>query len=364
GMTRTNQAFLTGIFRAAVGAVDPEELVFRHLATVEGAPVLVRGGRVLLRLDDGGIWLVAAGKAAAGMALAAVDLVGDRLEGGVVVAPEVSEGLPKIVRCYRGGHPLPDRSSHAAGRATWEMIGRARAPDTVLVLLSGGASSLLALPAAGIRLRDKVRVTGLLLRAGARIAEVNAVRKHLSRLKGGGLARRAGRARVVCLLLSDVIGSSPAVIGSGPAAADPSTFADACEVLRRYDIEERVPPAVRRHLERGRSGAIRETLKPGEGGARHVILGDVRAALAAASAEARRLGAEPRILTASLHGDTDLAARRFAAEVLRCAVRARHDVCLLAGGETTVDVRGPGRGGRNQQFAMVVAREISGAKGI
>src|SRR5205823_1473179 len=169
----------------------------------------------------------------------------------------------------------------------------------------------------------------LLLRAGATIAEINAVRKHLSRLKGGGLVRRAGEAQVVSLLLSDVVGSSPSVIGSGPAAADPTTYADALRVLSRRRILDRIPAPVRRHLERGCEGRIAETLKPGERRIRSVVIGDNRSALAAASAEARALGYRCQILTASMQGDTRTCARKFAVDIRRRARRKRRPICLL-----------------------------------
>lgn len=259
---------------------------------------------------------------------------------------------------------MPNAGSLAAGRVTWRMLGRAAAGDTVLVLLSGGASSLLVLPAVGITLRDKIHTGELLLRSGATIAEVNSVRKHISRLKGGGLVRRAGRARVYCLLLSDVIGNSPSVIGSGPAASDPTTYADAWRVLERRRLLDAVPERVRRHLRRGIRGRLPETLKPGEGRARHVLLGDVRVALAAAAECARASGLEPEIMTTSLAGDTRAAARWFAAKLRSRASRGGRDRCILAGGETTVEVRGSGRGGRNQEFALVLAEELAGLRGV
>jgi len=308
--------------------------------------------------------MVAAGKAATAMACETARALGSRLAAGVIVAPGRAPRLPPRTRGFVGGHPLPNRGSLAAGKAVWALLRRARADDVVLVLLSGGASSLFVLPAAGISLGDKVATNRLLLRAGATIVEVNAVRKHLSRLKGGGLARRAGRARVVSLLLSDVVGSSPSVIGSGPAAADPTTYADALRVLTRRRILDRVPASVRRHLERGEEGKIAETLKPGERRIRSVVIGDNRAALGAASAEARSLGYDCEILTASMRGDTRACARRFAAEIRRHGRRRRRPVCLLAGGETTIEVRGTGRGGRNQEFALVLAGELAGLRRI
>jgi glycerate-2-kinase len=231
-----------------------------------------------------------------------------------------------------------------------------------LVLLSGGASSALVLPATGVSLADKIAVNRALLRARASIAEVNTVRKHLSRLKGGGLLRRADRARVIGLLLSDVIGGSPSVIGSGPTAGDPTTYEDAWRILERHGLWSSIPAAVRRHLERGRRGLVPETLKRGERATRNLLIGDNRLALRAAAEEARMRGLEPRIVTGSLHGEARRAARLFAERLRRHS--SIHDVCFLAGGETTVEVRGAGRGGRNQEFALALVDELRGLDGV
>ncbi len=347
---------LRRIFAAAVDRVEPARLVREHLAQSPGG----------LRLTSGRsrIWLVAAGKASAAMARETARILGEKLTAGVVAAPGRARDLPPSLLAFSAGHPLPNGGSLAAGRAVWRLLGRVKPRDIVLVLLSGGASSLLVLPAPGITLADKVRTTELLLRSGGTIAEVNTVRKHLSRLKGGGIVRRAGAARVSCLLLSDVIGNSPAVIGSGPAASDPTTYRDAWHVLERRGILGDVPASVRRLLEGGRGGRLPETLKPGGRAALHRIIGDNRLALAAAAEYARVAGLEPDVVTASLRGDTRASARWFAGKLGLGAPRRRRDRCVLAGGETTVEVRGGGRGGRNQEFALALAEEIAGVAGI
>ena len=357
------RAELRRIYRAAIAAVDPARLV-RERLTIDGDALNIRlGERRNLRVAAERVWLVAAGKAAPAMAKAAVSVLGVRLAGGVVAAPV---GAPKLrrVRAFVGGHPLPTRRSVAAGRAAWRLAGSARRGDLVVLLLSGGASSLLALPAPGISLADKIRTSQLLLGVRASIGEVNAVRKHLSRLKGGGLVRRANRARVIALSLSDVIGGAPSVIGSGPAAADPATFADAWRILERHGLLEHVPARVRNRLARGRRGRIAETLKPGERRTLNVVIGDYRLALAAAAECARRLGFRVRILARPLYGDTRVAARGFARNLRRPPGRGRRPLCVIAGGETTVEVRGGGKGGRNQEFALALAGEIAGLPGI
>jgi glycerate-2-kinase len=351
---------LVRVYRAAIKAVEPASLI-SGLLLASKSPQL-RIGESPTTPGAGQTWLIAAGKAAGAMAREASRILGRRLAGGIVALPDRARGLPPTLRQLVAGHPLPNRRSLEAGRCAVAIAAGAQRGDLLIVLLSGGASSLLVLPAAGISLEDKAATGDLLLRSGATIGEINTVRKHLSRIKGGGLLRCAGGARVVGLILSDVIGGSPAVVGSGPTAADPTTFADALRVLARHRILDRVPHAVRRHLELGARGLRRETLKPRERSVRNFVIGDNRLALEAASVQAERLGLRSKILTASLRGRTERAARRFGTEVRRCA-RAK-GLCLLAGGETTVQVRNDGSGGRNQHFALALAEEIAGLRSV
>jgi hydroxypyruvate reductase len=238
--------------------------------------------------------------------------------------------------------------------------------DTLLVLLSGGASALLPAPIAGLRLEDKARTTSLLLRAGATIQELNTVRKHLSRLKGGGLARRAAPARVFTLVLSDVVGDDLSTIASGPTVPDPTTFSDALAVLDRRGLLRQTPLRVRRHLEAGARGQTPETPKAGDAAFRrtvtHVVGGNRRSVLAAAR-EASRLGLRPVVLTTRLEGEAREVARCLVAILRECAEREgsrRRPTCLLAGGETTVTMAGAGQGGRNQELAVAAAASLDG----
>jgi glycerate 2-kinase len=351
---------LVHVYRAAIAAVEPASLIRARL--LAGETPLLRIGENRTTPVAARAWLIAAGKAAGAMAREASCTLGRRLAGGIVALPERARGLPPALRQFVAGHPLPNRRSLEAGKRAAAIAAGARREDLVLVLLSGGASSLLVLPAAGISLEDKAATSDLLLRSGATIGEINTVRKHLSRIKGGGLLRHAGAARVVGLILSDVIGGSPAVVGSGPTASDPTAFTDALRVLARHRILDRVPRAVRRHLELGARGLRPETLKPGERPVRNFVIGDNRLALRAAGVQAETLGLRSRILTASLRGGTERAAQRFGAEVRRRA--SAKGLCLLAGGETTVKVRSQGRGGRNQHFALALAKEIAGLRNV
>ncbi|MFN8093924.1 MAG: glycerate-2-kinase family protein [Vicinamibacteria bacterium] len=287
--------------RAALDAARPDRLVRRSLA-VRGGFVEVAGLRH--RLGRGRVVLLAAGKAAVPMARAAEAALGRHLDGGLAVSSAL-EGALERVRLLVASHPVPDaRGLAAAGQAA----GLARAlgrEDLLIVLLSGGASALLPAPADGVTLEDKARTTSLLLRAGATIHETNAVRKHLSSLKGGGLARAAAPARVATLVLSDVVGDDLSTIASGPTVPDTTTFADALEALARRDILDQVPPAVRRRLEAGVRGEVAETPKPRDPAFRRAavrIVGSNRLSLDAAARAVRRAGFRPGVLTSRLEG--------------------------------------------------------------
>lgn len=349
------------ILRSGLDAADPARLVRRHLQ-LRGPLVRVAG--VEHPVGRGRLCLVAAGKAAPAMALAAEEVLGDRL--GASLAVSSAEGPPLArTRLIVASHPVPDERGRAAADAVAELASKLAREDLLLVLLSGGASALLPAPVAGVSLDDKAVVTSLLLRAGATIHELNTVRKHLSRLKGGGLARAAAPARVVCLVLSDVVGDDLSTIASGPTAPDPTTFADALRVLQTRGVLERCPDGVRAHLEAGARGERPETPKPRDTLFRRVftrVIGGNRASVEAAAREARRQGLRPLILTTRLEGEAREVARALVAVLRECVESgrpARPPVCLLAGGETTVTVRGDGRGGRNQELAVAAAEPLA-----
>jgi hydroxypyruvate reductase len=231
----------------------------------------------------------------------------------------------------------------------------------VICLISGGASSLLVQPRPPLQLTEKVEVNRLLLASGADINEVNCVRKHLSTVKGGGLLRTARSRPVLTLMLSDVIGDDQSVIGSGPMTPDASTFAEARTVLEKYALLDRVAPAVRELLDRGAAGKVEETVKPGDpetANTASAVIGNNRLALAGAAAEADRLGYEPLLEATPLRGDTTEAARQWLGRVAGRIAGRR--ICALAGGETTIIVRGRGSGGRNQEFALALVESLAG----
>lgn len=348
-------------FRAGVAAADPESAVARNLA--------YRDGRLEVRLEGGGIrsapWskvrIVSFGKAACAMARAA----GRSIPEGPFQAPGVAvtnyENVAIVPRfeVIGAGHPLPDASGVTGAEAIAATVADAGKGELVLVLISGGGSALVPYPAEGLSLDDKIAATDLLLASGADIAEMNTVRKHLSRLKGGGLARLAAPADLHALILSDVLGDDLSTIASGPTVPDPTTYAQAKEVLARYGAWDRVPAAVRHRISRGIAGEVPETPKPGDPvfeAADATLVGSNAMSLEAMSAAAEAAG-----YTVVLHHDRLVGEAREAAESFAAAVDgaarggAERPLALVAGGETTVTLKGQGRGGRNQEMALAFA---------
>ena len=347
----TDRELLVDLYNRALAAVDAESAVQRSLEQ-----------------DDPGagpFLLLAAGKAACAMARGAQSVLGARIGGGAVTTKEGHVLALNGLDVREAGHPLPDeRGVAAAGEA----LERARACDAsqpLLVLLSGGASALWTAPESSLTLEDKRRTSDLLLRAGADIRALNTVRKHLSRIKGGGLLRAAAPARVVTLALSDVAADVPDLIGSGPSVADPSTYAEARAVLRATGVEHEVPASVRAHLEAGEAGARPETVKPGDPLLERVeyrLVASLGDALEATAKSAEERGLRVRRLGPILYGESRELARELGREV-RKAQREGWQL-LVAGGEPTVRVRGDGRGGRAQELALAFAQELGGMCGI
>lgn len=358
---------LRALFDAALAAVDPYHAVLRAAKVEDDHLRLADAGYDLGAFER--ILVVGGGKATARMALAVEALLGARITAGLIVVKHGHAVPLRFVEQVQAAHPVPDAAGEAGARRILELVRAADAKTLVLCLLSGGASALLVAPEAGLTLQDKQDATRLLLRAGASIDELNAVRKHLSAIKGGRLAQAAYPATVLTLLLSDVIGDRLDVIASGPTAPDGSSFADALAVIDKYGLGEKLPPRVLAHLRQGAEGRLAETAKPGERcfeGARNVIVGALRLALEAAAAEARRRGLDARIIGAGLQGEARAAAR-FLAQAARGelgGMRAGERRCLICGGETTVTVRGAGTGGRNQELALAFALEIEGLDGV
>jgi hydroxypyruvate reductase len=349
------------VLAAALDAVDPQPAVLRTLQhDSEIAHALAASRRVLA---------VGAGKAAYPMALALEQTLGTRLAGGLVVTKDGHVPSPnelESIQIMQAGHPLPDeRGLQAAGEMT-RLLQSAGRDDLVFCLISGGGSALLTAPVPGISLADLQQLTAQLLYCGAPIQRINGLRKHLETLKGGGLARLAAPARAIALILSDVVGDPLDAIASGPTVPDPTTFADAWEVLAHYGLLASAPPAILAHLQRGLRGELPETLKPGDPVFERVsnqLVGSNALAANAAAAKARGLGWNASVLTTRQEGE----ARQVGAALAQLAQRVRSTgnplsapACLILGGETTVTVRGSGKGGRNQEVALGAAAGLAG----
>ena len=345
------------IFRAALAAADPAEAVARHLA-----------GRDFSRFHN--IYVIGTGKAGASMAQAAERVLGSRITAGLINVKYGHVTKLRRIELNECGHPVPDENGVAGARRIAELAGRAEKHDLVLCLISGGGSALLPLPAPPITLEEKQAVTRLLLRCGANIHEINAVRKHISAIKGGQLARLAAPAAVEALLLSDVIGDDLDVIGSGPTAPDASTFARVAAIFERYGIAAEVPASVRERIAAGLRGEIAETPKPGDPlfrRVRNTVVGSNRLALGAAAQCARALGYRTLVLASEIQGETRDVARMHAAiarEIVQAGRPVNPPACIITGGETTVTIRGAGLGGRNQEFVLAAAIDIAGLSDV
>ena len=364
---RLRQDALT-IFHSALAAVDPEEAVHRYLR-VENNVLLVDGGRYDLKSYDR-ILVVGAGKAVAPMAKAVEDILGGRVAAGLLVVKD-GHGLPlKKIRVQEASHPVPDERGVAGTLEVLKLLQGAGKHDLVLCLISGGGSALLIAPAEGISLPDKQATTRSLLACGATIHEINTIRKHLSRAKGGQLARAAHPAGVLSLILSDVVGDDLDVIGSGPTVPDRSSFQDTLDIFKRYDIWDRIPVSVRKRVSQGVRGTLPETPKPGDpafSGCVQVLVGSCLRALTAAAESAERLGYRGLILSSKVEGEAREVAKAFASigkEVLSSHHPLKPPACLLTGGETTVTIQGDGRGGRNQEFVLAGAIALDGTDRI
>ncbi len=361
---KTLRKHALAIFRAALEASDPVEAVLRHVRA-EGR-FLVAGKRryALDRFRE--IHVIGAGKASAAMARAVERLLGRRIAGGLVNVKYGHLAPVKRVELNECGHPLPDAAGVAGATRIARIAEQAGEDDLIVALMSGGGSALLPAPAPPITLEEKQATTKLLLACGANIHEFNAVRKHISMVKGGQLARLAWPATLLCLMLSDVIGDDLDVIASGPTAPDASTFASARAILSGYGLLDRIPISVRERLEAGVAGAVAETPKVGDpvfSRVQNLVVGSNALAVNAAARKARELGYRALVLSSMIEGETRDVARVHAAiakQMIASGQPLKPPACVISGGETTVTLRGDGLGGRNQEFALAAAIDIAG----
>ena len=357
---------LENIYRDAVREVDPAGLIQSRIKK-DGRTLLIHGPDTKISEDLSRykqVIVLGIGKASARMASTMESILGDELSAGFVIT-KYGHGLKlRKIRVMEASHPVPDEKSLEGARILSQMAAAADEHTLIINLISGGGSSLLSLPADGISLEDKRQTTRVLLASGADIDEMNCIRKHISKVKGGGLAKIASPARLINLILSDVIGDRIDTIASGITAPDHTTFQDALSIVRKYALEDKLPQAVRDHLVQGAQGNIPETPKAGDPVFRNtvnIILGNNTLAVSAACATAQRLGYDARILSTTLAGEASEAGSYFAqlAKVIDSGKSGiAKPAAIIAGGETTVTIRGKGKGGRNQELALAFAIEL------
>ena len=361
------------IFSKALSAVDPSKIL-KDGIRIEKDRLWIRSeenSEMIFNLNTfNKIFLVGTGKASNSMAQAIEEIFGDRMTQGVITT-KYGHLLPlKKTEIVEAGHPIPDQKGYEGAKKIQSLLKESGSKDLVIFLLSGGGSALLPFPAGSIELKEKREVTQLLLDCGADIKEINTIRKHISRIKGGWLARWAYPSTVIGFILSDVVGDQLDVIGSGPTVPDLSTFDEAWEILKKYGLLNKIASSIQKHLQLGKEGKVEETPKPGDIVFERVynsLIGSNILALRAAEKEAKSLGFNTLILSSSIEGETREAARfhtAIAKEVISSGNPIPKPACILSGGETTVTIKGNGLGGRNQEFALSGALEISGIEKV
>jgi hydroxypyruvate reductase len=363
------------VMQAALRAVDPAQAVKNYF---ERNPTLA----AQIQATPGRVVVVGAGKAGAPMAAAVAEIFGDKISAGCVVvkyghidphslftihnSPHLHCAQAQVFTIIQAGHPVPDEAGLAAARQIVGLLAGLTPDDTVLCLISGGGSALLTLPATGLTLADLQATTASLLAAGATINEFNTVRKHLSAVKGGRLAEIAAPAAVYTLILSDVVGDPLPVIASGPTAPDPTTFADAWAIVEQYHLQDKLSQSVRQRLQAGCRGELADTPKPGAPifeRVHNAIIGSNRVAARAAVQAAQTAGLQAQLLTTFIEGEAREVGKvvaGLAKGLIRDEGPLRRPACLVLGGETTVTLRGDGRGGRNQELALAAAIALDG----
>lgn len=356
--SEARRAALSQIYDAAIDAVRGENLIVGHSALEDDAWVYHKNGQRMIWPFDrrGQVYAIGAGKAAASILAGLETVLGDRLAGGCAIVKKGHHAPLKKIRLFDAGHPIPDEAGAKATAHLLHFLTTLGPHDSVFVVLTGGASALMVAPADGLTLADKAHVSDVLIASGANISEINTVRKQLSKVKGGRLLDAIHPASSMTLMISDVPGNDPAMIGSGPTMPDSSAPEEAIAILERYQVLDQMPPAIVHALQHPAPRLAATDL----GRHQHIVLADSHTALGAAQEAAARQGYVVKVVDAHLDSDTHAAARRFAAAMRDAATGGSLPSVLLAAGETTLKVTGPGRGGRNQEFALVAALAIDG----
>lgn len=368
GPIREQRQAALDVLVAALRAADPGEAVKRFLQLEDG---MLKVGDISHDLGDfERILVVGGGKAGAAMSRAVEEVLGPRVTAGIVNVKYGHLAPTEVVKINEAGHPVPDERGLSGTREMIELIKNSGPRDLIITVISGGGSALMDLPVEGVSLDDMKALTDSLLRCGATINEINTIRKHLSQVKGGGLARIASPSTVLSLILSDVVGNPLDVIASGPTVPDTTSFQDAWEVLRRYGLTDSVPKPIREWLTAGLRGEIADTPKDGDkvfSRVQNVLVASNELAAEAAEARARELGFNTLLLSTFVEGEAREIAKLYAAmakEIVRYARPLPRPACLIAGGETTVTIKGGGKGGRNQEMALSAAIRIAGMENV
>ncbi len=352
------------IFRAGIKAVDPANCVHKFLH-VDRNRLQIKDLTIPLN-EINRLIVVGMGKASAAMAAAVESLLGEKIDEGLIITKYGHKAPLRHCRVQEAAHPIPDAQGVAAANSLINLVSTAGPEDVILCLISGGGSALSPAPVQGISLEDKQAVTRLLLGCGATIQEINTVRKHLSRLKGGQLCQLAPKARIVSLILSDVIGDDLDMIASGTTVPDTGTFTDCMQIVQGYNLLPQLPGSVSEYLQQGCSGKVQETPKadnPIFETSYNYIVGSLSQALLSAEEKAWSLGFQSLVLTSTLHGEAKEVAKVLGS--VGKELRAYHrplcpPACILCGGETTVTIQGNGLGGRNMELALAAVMELSG----
>jgi len=356
------------VIQQAIESVNPENAIRKHMS-IETEVLHIGDERIDLK-DYVNINVIGAGKASPAMGLAVEEVLGEKLKGGVICTKYGSGVRLSKMEVVEASHPIPDERSVLGAQKTLDKVRSYDSNDLVICLISGGASAIWCLPAGKITLKEKVQATEALLDSGADIHEINTVRKHISMIKGGHLARAIYPNRLISLALSDVVGDKFTSIGSGPTTADPTTYQQAINVLNKYSLFSRIPQSVLEHLKAGVKCEIRETPKPEDPiFERNIecIIGSNKLALRTAEETARHLGYNTAILSSELTGEARFVGKKLAGEIKKIYLEKNPvapPAMLLCGGETTVTVKGDGKGGRNQELVLSAALELKGFKSI
>ncbi len=351
------------IYKAGLQAVDPHAAILKHCSR-QGDLFLVSNKKYNL----GGfknIYVVGAGKAGAAMATAIEEILPDEITEGAINVKYGHLAPLKKIKIHEAGHPVPDEAGVSGTQKIMSILNQAKEDDLVICLISGGGSALLPLPAAGISLKEKQDLTGKLLACGADITEINTVRKHISQIKGGQFARLAAPARLITLILSDVVGDPLNSIASGPSVPDSSTFQQVLNIFKKYNLESDISDTIKQHIQNGLTGKISETPKPGDSifnKTQNVIIANNFQAVSAAKQKAEALGYNSMILSSAIEGETREVAKihtAIAKEIAASGNPVKAPACVISGGETTVTLQGNGKGGRNQEFVLAAALNLA-----